>query len=104
MKFDLHQRTPSMDKERRAFKKLESSFPLIKEQAPKILQEETLEGYKLEANSFPTKELASELTTLIPEVAEVILMSDEDEEGVLAIMDEGLKRRSQTSPTSLVGL
>ena len=104
MKFDLHQRTPLMDEERRAFKKLESSFPLIKEQAPKILQEETLEGYKLEANSFPTKELAFELTTLILEVEEVILTSDEDEEGVLATMDEGPKPRSQTSPTSLAGL
>ena len=103
MKFDLHQRTPLMDEEKRAFKKLESSFPLIKEQAPKILQEETLEGYKLEANSFPTKELAFELTTLIPEVEEAILTSDEDEKGVLAIMDEGPKQRSRTSPMSLAG-
>ena len=39
MKFDLHQRTPLTNEEMRAFKKLESSFPLIKEQAPKILQE-----------------------------------------------------------------
>ena len=104
MKFDLHQRTPLTDEERRVFKKLESSFPLIKDQAPKIFQEETLEGYKLEANSFSTKDLAFELTTLIPEVEEVILTSDEDEEGVLAIMDEGPKRRSRTSPMSLVGL
>ena len=37
MKFDLHQRTPLTDEESRAFKKLESSFPLIEEQAPKIL-------------------------------------------------------------------
>ena len=88
----------------RAFKKLESSFSLIKEQAPKILQEETLEGYKLEANSFPTKELAFKLTMLIPEVEEVILISEEDEEGVLATMDEGQKQRSQTSPKSLVRL
>ena len=91
MKFDLYQRTPLTDEERRAFKKLESSFPLIKEQAPKILQEETLEGYKFEANSFPTKELAFEPTLIIPEVDEVILTSDEDEEGVSATMDEGPK-------------
>ena len=104
MKFDLHRRTPLMDEEKRAFNKKESSFPLIKEQAPKILQEETLEGYKLEANSFPTKELAFELTTLILEVEEVILTSNEDEEGVLASMDEGSKQRSQTSLMSLVGL
>ena len=91
MKFDLHQRTPLMDKERRVFKKLESSFPLIKEQAPKILQEKTLEGYKFEANSFPTKQLAFEFTPSIIEVEEVILISDDDEEGVLATMDEGPK-------------
>ena len=91
MKFDLHQRTPLTDEERRAFKKLESSFPLIKEQAPKILQEETLKGYKFEANSFPTKELAFKPTLTIPEVEEFILTSDEDEDGVLATMDEGPK-------------
>ena len=104
MKFDLYQRTPLTDKERRAFKELESSCPLIKEKAPKILQEETLEGYKIEANSFPTKELAFEPTLTILEVEEVILTSDEHEEGVLATMDEGPKRRSRNSLMSLVGL
>ena len=104
MKFDLHQRKPLTDEENRAFMKLESSFPLIKKQTPKILQEDTLEGYKFEANSFPTKELTFELTLPISEVEEVILTSDEDEEGVLATMNDGLKRRSRTSPTSLVGL
>ena len=102
MMFDLHQRTPLMDEEMRSFKKLESSFPLIEEQAPKILQEDTLEGYKFEANSFPTKEFAFELTSPILEVEEVLLTSDEDEEGVLASIDEGPKRRSQTSPMSLI--
>ena len=91
MKFDLHQRKPLTDEERRVFKKIESSFPLIEEQAPKILQENTLEGYKFEANSFPTKELAFQLTLTILEVEEVILTSNEDEEEVLAIMDEGPK-------------
>ena len=104
MKFDLHQRTPLMDEDRRVFKKLESSFLLTKEQAPKILQEKTLEGYKFEANSFPTKQLAFEFTPSLIEVEEVILISDDDEEGVLATMDEGPKRRSWTSPTSLAGL
>ena len=61
MKFYLHQSIPLMDKERRACMKIESSFSLIKEQAPMILQEETLEGYKFEANSFPAKELALSL-------------------------------------------
>ena len=61
----------------------------MEERAPKILKEETLERYKFEANSFPTKELAYEPTLTIPEVEEVILTIDEDEEGVLATMDEG---------------
>ena len=92
MKFDLHQRKPLMYDERRACKRLESSFPLIDEQAPKILQENTLEGYKFEANSFPTKELAFEPTWIIPEVEKFILASDEDDEGVLVAMGEGLKQ------------
>ena len=104
IKLDLHQRTPLTNEERRAFKKLESSFPLIKKQAPKILSEETLKGYKFEANYFPAKELAFELTLPILEVEEVILTSDKDEKEVLAIRDKGPKKRSWTSLTSLVGL
>ena len=83
---------------------IESSFLYFMEQAPKILKEETLEGYKFEANSFPTKELAFELLTPISEVEEVIFTSDEDEDRVLATMDEGPKRRSRTSLMSLVRL
>ena len=70
---------------------IESSFPLIKEKAPVILQEDTLEEYKFEANSYPAKELAFELLSPISEVEEVILTSNEDEEGVVAKMDEGTK-------------
>ena len=55
MKLDLHQRPPLTDEERRAFKKLESSFPLIKEQTPKILQEETLEDINLKPTLSPPK-------------------------------------------------
>ena len=84
--------------------KIESSFLHFEKQAPKILQEETLEGYKVEANSFPTKELEFEILSPIPDLEEVIVTSDEDEEGVLATMDEGLKRRSQASLMSLAGL
>ena len=104
MKFDLHQRKPLMDEERKAYKKLESSFLLIEEKEPKIIQEDTLEGYKFEANSFPTKVLAFEPTLIIPEVEKFILTSNEDEEGVLATMDEGLKQTFQTSLMSLAGL
>ena len=84
--------------------RIECSFLHFEEQTPKILQEDTLEGYKFKANSFPTKELAFELTLPIPELEEVILTSDEDEKRVLATMDEGLKRISWTSPMGLVGL
>ena len=64
----------------------------------------TLEGYKFEANSFPTKELVSEPTLTIMEVEKFILMSDEDEERALATMDEGLKQSYQTSMMNLAGL
>ena len=103
MKFDLHQRKPLKDEERRGWKKLESSFPLIEEQSPKILQEDTLEGYKFEANFFPTKELAFEPTLIISEVEKFILTSNEDEEGILVTMDEGSKQAFWTSPMSLAG-
>ena len=75
---------------------IESSLQPFEKQELKILQEETIEGYELKTNSFPTKELAFELTSLILEVEKLILTSNEDEEGVLATMDEGPKRRSQT--------
>ena len=104
MKFNLYQSTPLTDEERMACMKLESSFFPIKDLAPKFLQEETLEGHKFESNSLPTKELAFEITSPIPEVEEVILTSDEDEEGVLAIMDERPKQRSRTSLMSLAKL
>ena len=83
---------------------IDSSFLPFEEQIPKILQEHTLEGYELNTNSFPTKNLDYEFQSPILKVEELILMSDEDEEEVLATMDEGPKRRSRTSPMSLVGL
>ena len=103
MKFDLHQRKPLLDEEMRVCMKIERLLSLNKEDAPKILQEDTFQGYKFEANSFPTKELAFEPTLIIPKV-KFILTRDEDEEGVLATMDEGPKRRSQTSLMSLARL
>ena len=101
IKFDLHQGTPLMDEERRACKKLESSFSPIEEIAPKFLQEDTLEGLKYEGNSFPTKELAFELLSPILKVEKFILTSNEDEEGVLAMMDEESKQTFRTSLMSL---
>ena len=84
MKLNLHQSIPLTDEERRACKKIESSFSLMKEQAPMILQEDIVEGYKFEA-----KELAFELTLHNTEVEKLIFTRNEDEEGVLAKMDEG---------------
>ena len=77
---------------------------LHNKEALKILQADTLEGYKFEANSFPTKELAFEPTLIIPEVEEVILTSDGDDGGALVTMDKGPKQRSRTSPMSLARL
>ena len=85
LKFDLHQRNPLTNEERRSCMKIKSSFPLIKEKEPVILQ---YEGYKFEANSFPTKELAFELLKPIIEVEKFILTSDEDKEGALAMKDK----------------
>ena len=56
-----------------------------------FLQEDALKGFELEVNSFLTKELAFELTLQNIEVERLILTSDKDEEGVLAMIDEGPK-------------
>ena len=91
MKFDIHQSILLTDEEMRACMKIKSSFSLIKENAPMFLQGDALEGFELEANSFPTKELTFELRSQNKEVERLILTSNEDEEGLLAMMDEGPK-------------
>ena len=91
MKFDLHQSIPLTDEEMRACKKIKSSFFPIKENVLMFLQEDALKGFELEVTSFLTKELAFELTLQNIEVERLILTSDKDEEGVLAMMDEGPK-------------
>ena len=83
---------------------IESSLLPFDEIAPTILQEETLEGYKLKTNSFTTKELEFEHILQNTKVEELILPSDEDEDGVLGMMDEGPKQSSRASSMSLVGL
>ena len=80
LKFNLHQSKPLTDVKKRACKNLESSFSPIEEPTPKIIQEDTIEGYELKTNSFPTKELELELKLPIPKVEELILTSNEDEE------------------------
>ena len=104
MKFDLHPSIPLPIEERRACMKIKSSFSLIKEHAPMFLQEDTLEGFELKTNSFPTKELAFELKSHNTKVEKLIIASDENEERVLAIMNEGPNQSSHTSTKSLVGL
>ena len=74
--------------------KIKSSFSPITEHATMFLQEDTLEGFGLKTNSLPTKELAFEITSPNTEVEELILASDDDEEGVLAMMDERPKQSS----------
>ena len=93
-----------MDEEKNCCMRIESSLLPFDELAPTILQEDTLEGYKLKTNSFPTKELDFELILHNTDVEEIILTSEEDEEGVLAMMDEGPKKSSRTSQMSLAGL
>ena len=104
MKFELHQSIPLTDEETRVWMKIKSSFLPIKDHAPIFLQEDTLEGFELEADSFPTKELAFELVSPILKAKKLIPVSDEDEEGVLAMTNEGPKKSSQTSIMSLAGL
>ena len=64
--------------------KIESSFSPMEKQVPMFLQEDALEGFEL-------KELAFELTLQNMEVEKLILTKNEDEKGVLAMMDEGPK-------------
>ena len=91
--FNLRQSIQLTDEENMICMQIDSSFLPFEEKIPKILQEDTLEGYELNANSFPTKNLDYEFQSPIWKVEELILTSDEDEEEVLATMDEGPKRR-----------
>ena len=104
VKFNLHQCIQLTNEEKNYCMQIESSLLPFEAQAPRILQEDTLEGYELKTNSFPTKELEFELTSPIMEMEQLILTSDEDKMGVLAIMDEKLKQSSRTSTKSLAGL
>ena len=78
-------------------------FP-IEEHAPIFLQEDILERFEIGANSLSNKELAFELILHLIELEEFILAHDEDDERILAMMDERLTQSSRTSPKSLVRL
>ena len=72
MKFDLHQSIPLTDEERWMCMKIESLLQPIEDMA----------------NSLSTNELTFELTSHSTKVEKLILTGDEDDEGVLAMMDE----------------
>ena len=94
LKFNLHQNMQLTNEEKKCCMRIESSILPFEEQEPKILKEDTLEGYELKTNSFPTKELEFDLTSPILKVEELILTSNEDEEEVLTTIDEEPKQSS----------
>ena len=104
VEFNLHQSIQLTYEERNSCKRIESLLLHLKEQAPDILQEETLEGNELNTNSVSTKELELELKLHNLDMEEFILMKDEDEEEEVATKDERPKQSSRTSPMSLAGL
>ena len=83
VKFNLHQSIQLTVEERSSCRRIENSLLHFEKQAPKILQGDTLEGFKLNTNSFLIKELDFKLLSHILEVEEVIFMTDEDEEEYL---------------------
>ena len=52
VKFNLHQSIQITDEERMKLGHIESSLLHFEKQAPKILQEDTIEGFKVNTNSF----------------------------------------------------
>ena len=61
MKFNLHHSTKLTDKEKNFCTCIESSLLPFDELAPILLEDDTLEGYKFEANPLSSKEMAFEL-------------------------------------------
>ena len=88
MKFNLYQSIQLTDEERRMRMKIKSSLSPFEEHAPMFLQKNTLRGFEFVANSLSTKELAFELISDMKEVEKLIFASDEDDDGVLAMMNE----------------
>ena len=88
MKFNLHQSIQLNDEEKNCCMWIESSLLHSKEQAPDILQEETLKGIELNTNYVSTKELGLELKLLNPDEEKFIFRTYEDEEAAVATKDE----------------
>ena len=104
VKINLTQSIQLTDEEKLISMRIESSFPYFEEQAPEILQEDTLERIKWKTNYVPTAEEAYELQFIILKVENLISTTDGDDREVLAKKDGGPKQRLSTFPTSLVGL
>ena len=84
MKINLTQSIQLTNEEKLICMWIESSFPHFEEQAPEILQEDTLEGIKWKTNSVPTVELAFELQFIILKVKNLISTTNGDAGKVLA--------------------
>ena len=104
MKFNLNQSIQLTDEEKMKCMQIESSLLHFEKQAPISLQEDTLEGFKVNTNSFPIEELGLESIVTILEMEELILMKDKDGEAVVAIKDEWPKQGASTFPISLARL
>ena len=65
MKFNLHQSIPITNEQKMICMRIESSLGPFEELTSTLLQEDTLEGLKFEANYFSTKELAFKLVYII---------------------------------------
>ena len=79
---------PLKDEERQMCMRIQTLLSPFEVHTPILLQEDTLKEFELEANSLSTDELAFDLRSPIMEVEEFIHVHNEDEEGVLAMMDE----------------
>ena len=65
MKFNLNPSIQLTDEKNMACRRIDSSLLYFEEQAPIILQGDTLEGYKLYTNSFPIAELDFEYSIFL---------------------------------------
>ena len=73
VKFNLIQSIQLTVEERSSCRWIESSLQHFEKQAPRILQGDTVEGSKINTNSFPIEEWGLEPLLTIPEMEELIL-------------------------------
>ena len=87
MKFNLNQGIQLTDKEKMKCMWIESSLLHFEKQAPRILKEDIIDGFKVNTNSFPIKELGLEPVLTIPKMEELILIKGEYGEAAVATKD-----------------